>query len=160
MRKEARADRGGANQTFTSARTLLAILRLSTALVGGWVELCWVHGCDQTGYMTQCVLRRSVLNSLVPSLHCQLFFACCCFFSNMQKEASSGDWVRGYTRTAPVLPATAASSRTLEPFCSNLLSEMCMLRCPLQYATLLSVSRLGSAWRRSWRLRMSMRPCG
>lgn len=32
MRKEARADRGGANQTFTSARTLLAILRLSTAL--------------------------------------------------------------------------------------------------------------------------------
>ena len=33
LRREARANRGGMNQTFTSARTLLALLRLSTALV-------------------------------------------------------------------------------------------------------------------------------
>ncbi len=33
MRKEARESSGAVNQTFTSARTLLAILRLSTALV-------------------------------------------------------------------------------------------------------------------------------
>ena len=33
MRREARANKGGINQTFTSARTLLALLRLSTALV-------------------------------------------------------------------------------------------------------------------------------
>ena len=32
MRREARQNKGG-NQTFTSARTLLALLRLSTALV-------------------------------------------------------------------------------------------------------------------------------
>ena len=35
MRREARANKGGINQTFTSARTLLALLRLSTALVSG-----------------------------------------------------------------------------------------------------------------------------
>ena len=35
MRREARANKGGINQTFTSARTLLALLRLSTALVRG-----------------------------------------------------------------------------------------------------------------------------
>ena len=35
LRREARSNRGGANQTFTSARTLLALLRLSTALVRG-----------------------------------------------------------------------------------------------------------------------------
>ena len=35
MRREARANKGGVNQTFTSARTLLALLRLSTALVRG-----------------------------------------------------------------------------------------------------------------------------
>ena len=35
MRREARANKGGINQTFTSARTLLSLLRLSTALV------CW-----------------------------------------------------------------------------------------------------------------------
>ena len=34
LRREARSNRGGANQTFTSARTLLALLRLSTALTG------------------------------------------------------------------------------------------------------------------------------
>ncbi len=33
MRKEARENSGAVNQTFTSARTLLAILRLATALV-------------------------------------------------------------------------------------------------------------------------------
>ena len=33
MRRDARGDKGGINQTFTSARTLLALLRLSTALV-------------------------------------------------------------------------------------------------------------------------------
>ena len=33
MRRDARNNRGGINQTFTSARTLLALLRLSTALV-------------------------------------------------------------------------------------------------------------------------------
>ena len=33
MRREARQNKGGMNQTFTSARTLLALLRLSTALV-------------------------------------------------------------------------------------------------------------------------------
>ena len=35
LRREARSNRGGVNQTFTSARTLLALLRLSTALVRG-----------------------------------------------------------------------------------------------------------------------------
>ena len=34
MRREARNNKGGINQTYTSARTLLALLRLSTALVG------------------------------------------------------------------------------------------------------------------------------
>ena len=34
LRKEARANKGGMTQTFTSARTLLALLRLATALVG------------------------------------------------------------------------------------------------------------------------------
>ena len=33
MRRDARNNKGGINQTFTSARTLLALLRLSTALV-------------------------------------------------------------------------------------------------------------------------------
>lgn len=33
LRREARSNRGGGNQTYTSARTLLALLRLSTALV-------------------------------------------------------------------------------------------------------------------------------
>ena len=33
MRRDARNSKGGINQTFTSARTLLAMLRLSTALV-------------------------------------------------------------------------------------------------------------------------------
>ena len=33
MRKQSRLNKGGHNQTFTSARTLLALLRLSTALV-------------------------------------------------------------------------------------------------------------------------------
>ena len=33
MRREARGNKGGINQTFTSARTLLAMLRLATALV-------------------------------------------------------------------------------------------------------------------------------
>ena len=32
-RREARGNKGGINQTYTSARTLLALLRLSTALV-------------------------------------------------------------------------------------------------------------------------------
>ena len=32
-RREARSNKGGINQTYTSARTLLALLRLSTALV-------------------------------------------------------------------------------------------------------------------------------
>ena len=34
MRRDARNNKGGINQTYTSARTLLAMLRLSTALVG------------------------------------------------------------------------------------------------------------------------------
>ena len=37
MRRDARNNKGGINQTFTSARTLLALLRLSTALVS-WEE--------------------------------------------------------------------------------------------------------------------------
>ncbi len=36
MRREARNNKGGINQTFTSARTLLALLRLATALVRGY----------------------------------------------------------------------------------------------------------------------------
>ncbi len=39
MRREARNNKGGINQTFTSARTLLALLRLATALVSGSLEI-------------------------------------------------------------------------------------------------------------------------
>lgn len=44
MRREARNNKGGINQTYTSARTLLALLRLATALVS--LLLCTAGKCD------------------------------------------------------------------------------------------------------------------
>ena len=49
MRREARANKGGINQTFTSARTLLSLLRLSTALV------CWKLRVFFPDFETACV---------------------------------------------------------------------------------------------------------
>ena len=48
MRRDARNNKGGINQTFTSARTLLALLRLSTALVSGAVHT----GVQELGMLT------------------------------------------------------------------------------------------------------------
>ena len=53
MRRDARNNKGSMHTTFTSARNLLALLRLSTALVrmGVWVRVCewidgWIHTID------------------------------------------------------------------------------------------------------------------
>ena len=59
MRRDARNNRGGINQTFTSARTLLALLRLSTALVRG-------EGGGATG---EDLHLRQDLVGLAPPLH-------------------------------------------------------------------------------------------
>ena len=56
MRREARNNKGGINQTYTSARTLLALLRLSTALVG----------TIRTVALLNCIVLIIIHPSLVP----------------------------------------------------------------------------------------------
>jgi len=64
MRREARNNKGGINQTFTSARTLLALLRLATALVSeGGREGC---GLPYKIHLECIIILQLLLVNLAP----------------------------------------------------------------------------------------------
>ena len=76
MRRDARNNKGGINQTFTSARTLLALLRLSTALV------CTQHETlakQQTNsLLCVCVCVCACVRACVCVHVCACMYSCVC----------------------------------------------------------------------------------